>query len=97
MNDNEMRISRETSGFFVASWRSMEQALRLLAGTPEREEMVEEAIWTLRQAQDEGVSQPDLLLRLLAATAFLTDSAPLTREAAIGIGAGGSTPFNGWR
>jgi hypothetical protein len=69
MNDNQTRNSArprlETSGFFIASWQSLEESLTLLAGTPE---------------QAAGDPPSKLLLRVLAATAFLADDRPLRSE-----------------
>ena len=96
MNDNDNQTSREATGFFVTTWRTLEDSLLALAGTPERAELVGETIWSLRKAQDGGVSGHDLTLRTLAAIAFLTDDSPLGPAAVNGIGAIGSTPSSGW-
>ena len=96
MNDNDNQTSREATGFFVATWRTLEDGLLTLAATPERAELVGETIWSLRKAQNEGVSGSALTLRTLAAIAFLTDAAPLTQDMVMGTGVTGSTPFSGW-
>lgn len=96
MNDNDNQTSREATGFFVATWRTLEDGLLTLAATPERAELVGETIWSLRKAQNEGVSGSDLTLRTLAAIAFLTDAAPLTQDMVMGTGVTGSTPSSGW-
>jgi hypothetical protein len=96
MNDNDNQTSREATGFFVATWRTLEEGLLALAVTPERAELVGETIWSLRKAQNEGVSGPALTLRTLAAIAFLTDAAPLAQDMAMGTGVTGSTPSSGW-
>jgi hypothetical protein len=62
---------------FVASWRSLEEGLTLLAGTPERGQLVSEAVSALRKSQAAGEPSSKILLRILAATAFLTDDRPL--------------------
>lgn len=64
-------------GFFVASWGSLEECLTLLAGRPERGAMVPEAVSALRKTQVSGEPPSKTLLRVLAATAFLTDDRPL--------------------
>lgn len=63
--------------FFVASWVALEEGLTLLAGTPERGALVPEAVSALRKAQAAGEPPSKTLLRVLAATAFLTDDRPL--------------------
>lgn len=68
---------RANSSFFVASWGSLEECLTLLAGTPERGALVPDAVSALRKAQASGESPSRTLLRVLAATAFLTDDRPL--------------------
>jgi len=62
---------------FMASWGSLEECLTLLAGTPERGALVPEAVSALRKAQASGEAPSRILLRVLAATAFLTDDRPL--------------------
>lgn len=69
--------SAPTPGFFVASWGSLEECLTLLAGTPERGALVPEAVSALRKTQVSGEPPSKTLLRVLAATAFLTDDRPL--------------------
>lgn len=90
MNDNQTRNTarprNETSGFFIASWQSLEEGLTLLAGTPERGQLVSETVSALRKAQEAGDPPSKLLLRVLAATAFLADDRPLRSEQG-GVGA----------
>lgn len=84
MNNEQTRDGpwkrQEASGFFIASWQSLEEALVLLAGTPERGQLVSETVSALRKAQTAGDPPPRLLLRVLAATAFLSDDRPLRTE-----------------
>lgn len=75
------------SAFFMASWVALEEGLTLLAGTPERGALVPEAVSALRKAQAAGEPPSKTLLRVLAATAFLTDDRPLMGELGGGIGA----------
>ena len=70
--------------FFIASWQSLEEGLILMAGTPERGRLVAETVSALRKAQAAGDPPSKLLLRVLAATAFLADDTPLRME---GVGA----------
>ena len=70
--------------FFIASWQSLEEGLTLMAGTPERGRLVAETVSALRKAQAAGDPPSKLLLRVLAATAFLADDTPLRME---GVGA----------
>lgn len=63
--------------FFVASWASLEECLTLLAGTSERGALVPDTVSALRKAQASGEPASKTLLRVLAATAFLTDDRPL--------------------
>jgi hypothetical protein len=90
MNDNQTRNSArprlETSGFFIASWQSLEESLTLLAGTPERGDLVSETVSALKKSQAAGDPPSKLLLRVLAATAFLADDRPLRSELE-GVGA----------
>lgn len=72
------------SAFFIASWQSLEEGLTLMAGTPERGRLVAETVSALRKAQAAGDPPGKLLLRVLAATAFLSDDTPLRME---GVGA----------
>ena len=62
---------------FVTSWGSLEDCLTLLAGTPERGALIPETVSALRKAQAAGEPSSRTLLRVLAATAFLTDDRPL--------------------
>ncbi|WP_425995058.1 hypothetical protein [Caulobacter sp. DWR1-3-2b1] len=84
MNDNQTRdtarMRQEASGFFIASWQSLEEGLILLAGTPERGQLVSETVSALRKSQTAGDPPSKLLLRVLAATAFLADDRPLRHE-----------------
>ena len=84
MNDNQTRnparMRPEASGFFIASWQSLEEGLILLAGTPERGQLVSETVSALKKSQAEGDPPSKLLLRVLAATAFLADDRPLRSE-----------------
>ena len=84
MNDNQIRdtakVSLGTPGFFIASWQSLEEGLILLAGTPERGRLVSETVAALRKSQMAGDPPSRLLLRVLAATAFLADDRPLQNE-----------------
>lgn len=68
------------SAFFIASWKSLEEGLTLMAGTPERERLVPETVSALRKAQAAGDPPSKLLLRVLAATAFLSDDSPIRSE-----------------
>jgi hypothetical protein len=81
MNDNQTRNAArpraEASAFFIASWQSLEEGLTLLAGTPERGLLVTEAVSALKKSQAAGDPPSKLLLRVLAATAFLADDRPL--------------------
>lgn len=81
MNDNQTRNTArtrpETPGFFIASWQSLEESLTLLAGTPERGQLVSETVSALKKSQAAGDPPSKLLLRVLAATAFLADDRPL--------------------
>lgn len=70
------RHAANTTGF-VASWVSLEACLTLLAVTPERGALVPETVSALRKAQATGEPSSRTLLRVLAATAFLTDDRPL--------------------
>ena len=72
--------------FFIASWQSLEEGLTLMAGTPERGRLVAETVSALRKAQAAGDPPSKLLLRVLAATAFLADDSPLRTEME-GVGA----------
>lgn len=84
MNDNQTRntarMRPESSGFFIASWQSLEEGLILLAGTPERGQLVAETVSALKKSQASGDPPSKLLLRVLAATAFLADDRPLRSE-----------------
>ncbi len=73
----------ENPGFFLASWGSLEECLTLLAGTPERGALVSEAVSALRKTQASGEAPSKTLLRVLAATAFLTDDRPLSGTGAM--------------
>jgi hypothetical protein len=53
-----------------------------MAGTPERGRLVAETVSALRKAQAAGDPPGKLLLRVLAATAFLADDTPLRMEGA---------------
>ena len=90
MNDNQTRNPArkrsETPGFFIASWQSLEEGLVLLAGTPERGQLVSETVSALKKSQAAGDPPSKLLLRVLAATAFLADDRPLRTEQG-GVGA----------
>ena len=70
--------------FFIASWQSLEEGLTLMAGTPERGRLVTETVSALRKAQQAGDPPSKLLLRVLAATAFLADDAPLRNMEGVG-------------
>lgn len=65
----------KTSPFFLVSWGALEEALILLAATPEQERLVPETVSALRKAQGTGEAPSRLLLRILCATAFLADGA----------------------
>lgn len=84
MNDNSAKTrpsgAPTGSGFFIASWKSLEEGLTLMAATPERERMVSETVSALRKAQAAGDPPSKLLLRVLAATAFLSDDSPIRSE-----------------
>jgi len=84
MNDNQTRMPlrprSESPAFFIASWQSLEEGLILLAGTPERAQLVTETVSALRKSQAAGDPPSKLLLRILAATAFLADDRPLRSE-----------------
>ncbi len=73
----QMGSPQTGSAFFMASWGALEEGLTLLAGTPERGALVPEAVSALRKAQAAGEPPSKTLLRVLAATAFLTDDRPL--------------------
>ncbi|EJL33691.1 hypothetical protein PMI01_01996 [Caulobacter sp. AP07] len=70
--------------FFIASWQSLEEGLTLMAGTPERGRLVPETVSALRKAQQAGDPPSKLLLRVLAATAFLADDSPLRNKEGVG-------------
>jgi hypothetical protein len=83
MNDNSPKTGLSgapSSAFFIASWKSLEEGLTLMAGTPERERLVPETVSALRKAQAAGDPPSKLLLRVLAATAFLADDSPIRSE-----------------
>ena len=58
---------------FLVSWAALEDALTLLAATPELLRLVPETVSALRNSQIEGEPPNRLLLRILSATAFLSD------------------------
>lgn len=80
MTENMTTPPPTSPAFFVASWGALEEGLTLLAGTPERGALVPEAVSALRKAQAAGEPPSKTLLRVLAATAFLTDDRPLVSE-----------------
>lgn len=80
MTHTSTRDSIQTPAFFIASWHSLEEGLTLMAGTPERGRLVPETVSALRRAQEAGDPPSKLLLRVLAATAFLADDSPLRSE-----------------
>ena len=82
MTHTSTRDSIQTPAFFIASWHSLEEGLTLMAGTPERGRLVAETVSALRKAQAAGDPPGKLLLRVLAATAFLADDTPLRMEGA---------------
>lgn len=80
MNQHHTPEQSQPSAFFIASWQSLEEGLTLMAGTPERGRLVPETVSALRRAQEAGDPPSKLLLRVLAATAFLADDTPLRSE-----------------
>ena len=84
MTKSSTNSPNPASAFFIASWQSLEEGLILMAGTPERGRLVAETVSALRKAQAAGDPPGKLLLRVLAATAFLADDTPLRME---GVGA----------
>lgn len=80
---NLMSGRLEPPGFFLASWVALEEGLTLLAGTPERGALAPEAVSALRKAQASGEPPSKILLRVLAATAFLTDDRALDKTGAM--------------
>ncbi len=69
-SDTETSTSRP---LFVASWAAVEDALTLLAATPETLRLVPETVSALRKSQAEGEPTSRLILRILSAATFIAD------------------------
>lgn len=61
------------STVFLVTWQSLEEALVMIANSPEQERLAPDIVSGLRKAQEMGDSPSRLLLRILCAAAFVAD------------------------
>lgn len=59
---------------FLVSWTALEEALSLLAATPEQSRLAPDLVSALRKAQSDGETPGRLLLSILSAAIFLADA-----------------------
>lgn len=63
----------DSSAAFLVSWQALEEALIMIANSPEQELLTPDIVNGLRRAQALGDSPARLLLRILCAAAFVAD------------------------
>ncbi len=61
------------SPMFLVSWGALEDALSLLAATPEQSKMAPDLVSALRKSQHQGEAPNRLLMSILSAAIFLAD------------------------
>ena len=62
------------SPMFLVTWTALEEALSLLAATPEQSRLAPDLVSALRKSQGEGETPGRLLMSILSAAIFLADA-----------------------